>query len=365
MTTLILDSNPLFAAVYRTPGFAIPLDGPFEEAMLLARLGEVRIVVSELCSRETERRLRRECDPTRNGRRRSARARAELGLSADSSSAELAVCLADWRQRFESVLKEHGVELAPVPEVAQNEVVDRLLQEGPPFTGKGDDGYRDFLIWETALREAAESDFAILVSDDRRAFAQVGNSSVLHPALQREACKRLGHSKGLMLARTLNAALDLIDAQCPDCSVAPPGELVADLVVEISHEAVELDGEPGLEARRLLGEEIRRWRLQRLVALRDVSLLPSRHRRIRAALTFDALLHARITDEPGGGPPDVEVEDIGMGLASWDLFVDFKHPVEVRAEAFVGPNGEMLLPRLISWRLLGANSQDPRQLQLN
>jgi PIN domain len=365
VTTLILDTNALFAAVYRTPGFAIPLNGPFEELMLLTRLGEVRVVISEICIRETERRLRRECDPTFTGRARAAGARAKLGLSADSTSAEVAGCLADWRERFESVLKEHGVELVPAPEVDQAELLERLFREQRPFTGKGDDGYRDSLIWETALEEARDANSGILVSNDRRAFASSRPPFALHSTLQEEAHRRLGRANALALALTIDSALDLMEVERADRSVGIPDQVIADLIVEISHTAVDVDGEPGSEARALFGEEIHGWRLQRLVELRGVSLLPGRLRRIRAALVFDALLNAQVADEPGDELIGVDIQDLGASLTSWEWFVEFKHPIEVRADAFVGSHGEILQPRLVSWRLLGDRPRDPRQLQLS
>lgn len=367
MTTLILDSNALFAAVYRTPGFAIPLDGPFEEVMVLVRLGEIRVVVSELCIHETERRIRRECDRACSSRRRAARARAQLGLSEDASAADVAERLGSWRERFESVLTEHGVEVAAVPEIDQSQILQRLLREQRPFTGKGDEGYRDCLVWETAIREARGSRSAILVSHDLRAFADPKEPSALHPTLQQEAEGRLAGVNALVLATTLDAALNHMQVERPDRSLTVTDELIADLIVEISREAVDLDGEPGPELRSLLGGPVELLRLERLVDLRDVAVLRGRRRLIRADLTFDALVHAQIPEEPSDALIGLDLEECSPGLTTSDWLLDFTHPIEVRAEATVGASGEIIEPRLVSWRLLlsGPGGNDTRQLQLH
>jgi hypothetical protein len=52
-------------------------------------------------------------------------------------------------------LTRHDVQIAPLPTVSHGTVLQRALDRRQPFDGKGHDGYRDALLWET-IRELSK-----------------------------------------------------------------------------------------------------------------------------------------------------------------------------------------------------------------
>jgi len=100
----------------------------------------------------------------------------------------LSTQIPDLREKFEARIlariAELGFEVEPIPAFPHDAVFDRIERKQRPFRdGKiREEGYRDFLIWQTALH-VAELDDVTLVTQNSRDFAD-GDS--LHPDLVRD-----------------------------------------------------------------------------------------------------------------------------------------------------------------------------------
>ena len=94
-------------------------------------------------------------------------------------------------QLWDSRLSELGVQVVPTPATPHDDIVDKLHAGASPFIHGGDrreDGYRDYLVWRSAIDAARASDdgSAVFVSSDR-AFGGKRKRTDLAEELQAEA----------------------------------------------------------------------------------------------------------------------------------------------------------------------------------
>ena len=88
------------------------------------------------------------------------------------------------RVRLVKRFEEAGFHVAPVPDVSHEEVLERIHGGLKPFgREEREKGYRDYLVWRTALACATGGD-VVLVSRDTRDFADKNGD--LHPDLAEE-----------------------------------------------------------------------------------------------------------------------------------------------------------------------------------
>lgn len=94
---------------------------------------------------------------------------------------------ADYERYLRQALKEHAVEVLPIPNIAHGEVVRRALQRRKPFDPEGQKGYRDALIWATIKQAAVDTgDDIAFVSANHRDFADSAKKSGLARVLTDE-----------------------------------------------------------------------------------------------------------------------------------------------------------------------------------
>ena len=107
------------------------------------------------------------------------------------------------RVRLLKRFEEAGFYVAPIPDVSHEDVLKRIHGGLKPF-GRGDRerGYRDYLVWRTALARADDGDVT-LVSENTRDFTD--KSGDLHPDLMEERDER-----PLTLHASLGEAIDQV-----------------------------------------------------------------------------------------------------------------------------------------------------------
>jgi predicted nucleic acid-binding protein len=161
------------------------LRGPAAQALLAAaRHGRVRVVVPEVAVREvvaahTER-TARESRKLRQAEAALRRLQGPLADQAAQTPHEQGT-----QQSYESWLRGHlqwsHVEVAPIPEASER-LVDRALERRRPFDSKGRTGFRDALIWHTALVGASDTRLTLFATDNSTDFANEDKTG-LHPDL--------------------------------------------------------------------------------------------------------------------------------------------------------------------------------------
>jgi len=146
-----------------------------------------------------------------------------------------------------------GGRIAPVPNVSHVELVRRSLDHRRPFDGS-DRGYRDALLWHTALELLRERHSVVLVSNDKAAFVADGATEQLHLDLASEL-RAFGVEGELRLAKDLGRACQVVEEMASPTRKAIRNLLSVDeIAAEVMHSLC-----TGAQDQTLEGEELRSW----------------------------------------------------------------------------------------------------------
>jgi predicted nucleic acid-binding protein len=200
---VVVDSNTIVRGAWR-------LDSPAWKVLLhQAASGHIRLLVPELVLREAVGRFVDEVERRHSAADREARKLNELTGQerATTPATSLADVATGYKTTLREKLSEFGVEMVDLPEIRLGDLVQRAITRTKPFDERGS-GFRDAILWETvvALMRANPDSSAVLISNDRKAFADAGDTCQLHPNLRRELGQR-GVSKSLELAETVDSYL--------------------------------------------------------------------------------------------------------------------------------------------------------------
>lgn len=229
MPYLLPDSNVLRGRIVdpRTTG-------PWQTLLNESSRSGWTIVLSELVEWELAAILRRHLERQQSRARGATRA-LERFTNVPEIEIDVGATVAGEMARLRGDVLAAGGELGDVPDVSIAALALRAIDRRPPFDERGS-GFRDAIIWETAIGLAAEGEAVLLISTDE-AFAE---SDALHPQLAAEARSRCAAGGGIELAKTLHDALDGIKNPVPSRTVATPRYVeVADAMIEVCRQ---LDG---------------------------------------------------------------------------------------------------------------------------
>jgi hypothetical protein len=213
---LVLDSSVITEGDWH-------LSGPSASALLAAaRRGQLKLVVPELAVREVVNSHRErevatieKLDNARASLRRLQGTLATEGAGTGPTAAQ--------NEHYDSVLRElftsANVEVAPIPEVPHDEIVERALARRRPFDRKGHDGYRDTLIWHTVLGGITRNELTVLATDNHTDFADEQDKTKLHAHLRadlrvkrhRQSAARICGSLDEAVAVVLEPAREVVD----------------------------------------------------------------------------------------------------------------------------------------------------------
>jgi hypothetical protein len=183
--------------------------GTAEALLAAAQRRRLRLVIPEVVVREA---VAAHAERRTNAQSRLRSALADLhrldGPNAEDASAKSGSFI---QRTYESSLRErlrdHGVEVAPVPEISES-LVDRAVRRRRPFDANGKAGFRDALIWQTVLDEASDAQVTVFATDNIKDFGNETKDG-LHPHLVEDvAGKGLG-SASIRLVRSLDDAARL------------------------------------------------------------------------------------------------------------------------------------------------------------
>ena len=171
-------------------------DPPNPQGMLLKQLAEYarqtnsRIYVPKVVEKECRTRITAAADEVHRGLRGSARSLRKLGVDAVPVP-DVDELRAKALELWESRLSELGGQIIPTPGISHDDVIDKLHAGASPFIHRGnrrEDGYRDYLVWRSAIDAAriSEEKSAVFISGDR-AFGKNRKGTELAEELQAEA----------------------------------------------------------------------------------------------------------------------------------------------------------------------------------
>lgn len=177
----------------------------------LTRKGNLRLVLAEIVVREAANKwAERVVDAAGEYAKAGALLReADLLENAEVLRPEKAEVRRSEEARIRQLVTDFGGEVASLPSTSHEDVVSRAIDHRQPFDGKGRNGYRDVVLWETLLELGNVGRTVILVSRDQRAFFERGDySNGLASELRIEAAERYGDDDAVRLFSELPAAID-------------------------------------------------------------------------------------------------------------------------------------------------------------
>ena len=148
-------------------------DPPNPQESRLKQLGEYarqtnsRICVPAVVEKECKTRITEATDKVHREIVASARRLRKLGVD-DIPEPDIAVLRDSALQLWDSRLSELGVQIIPTPDISHDEVIDKLHAGASPFIHTGnrrEDGYRDYLVWRSAIDAAAHARQALRAAD--------------------------------------------------------------------------------------------------------------------------------------------------------------------------------------------------------
>lgn len=201
---VLLDSN-----IYRRD---LTLNGgKFRLLFSQASQGRFGIVLPEVVARETTELYRREIDERLDALDKAGRRLRSLRIPvAERDPVDKETAAAEFREYLESKVLNGG-ELLGLPVVSHDHLVDQAIRKRRPFSGKGA-GYRDALIWQSAMALTANDETVALVTDNRKDFA-AADGETLHPDLVAELEAAGANGDSVLLYRDLD---DFLEAWVPE-----------------------------------------------------------------------------------------------------------------------------------------------------
>lgn len=145
---------------------------PFRMLRYLTENYALRVAVPASVVAEVVANHRRGTEEARTTLNRALRMYKRLGITGDPHMD----AGQEYRERLAEALEVRSVEILPWPDSGHGEVTHRAVERRPPFDSQGS-GYRDTLVWLSALAMAERCERVVLVSRDRVFAAKSGGLS--------------------------------------------------------------------------------------------------------------------------------------------------------------------------------------------
>lgn len=187
----------------------------------LCSQGCVHVYLPEVVIREATRHFRREARRSSKALGDALAAARLAGLTVDAPTPKevrdsFDQQAADYNAETRDKCRDMGVKILPLPHTSHDDLLTRAMAERRPFDNEGD-GYRDALIWETALaliREARPEDVVLIVTDNRKHFGQK-DSNELADELQTDLAE-LPNAPLVERRHGLEAVLSDVEGHCEE-----------------------------------------------------------------------------------------------------------------------------------------------------
>lgn len=331
MLVVLPDSNALFGRLVGTR--------PERDWLALleaSKAGQIKVVLPEIVQWEIANQAHRKIQEQLVRHRSSANKLRRFQIEAPSlgDGENLAAeRVASATEELRNQILLSGGRIAPIPDVSHAEIARRSLDARRPFNDN-DRGYRDTLLWHTALELLRDGDSVVLVSNDKSAFVADGQ---LHPDLSAEL-QSWGLSTELHLARHLDHAR-MVVAQLLGAERTRILELleIDEVAADVMHRlAVDSLG------RTLEEDELGRWgwscedlagirilEIKGLGGIRPYDVSKDDDGRLTAAVRMEVLAELDVRAFDYNGELDAmampgPIHDMGVGLRDglWQAYVD-------------------------------------------
>ena len=270
---------------------------------------------------------------------------------------------------------DHGGAILPIVDVAASQLALRSLERRPPFDDR-DRGMRDTLLWLSVLELARAGRTVILAANDAGAFGE----HRLHQALEDEVIAICGDPNRVVLARSLQAANDLVEQHATELRRTAERLLSRPAVRDDLAARIAAGAEGLVLSERMLrsegwAPEVAGIRILEILRRRAPSLVSAAASPDGARLTVvvdlpvDADLDARHETEIGDDEclllwGDGVVHDTGIGMLDNLVQVSLERDAVARATAVFEPVSQRLVSLTVDDARVPRRTPHDRQLRL-
>ena len=221
---LLPDSNVLRGRI-----FDPTVDGPWRTLLDESVRSKWTVVLSEVVEWELAALLRRHLKQQMTQAAAAARVFRRF-VDVPGADLNVGAIVAREMERLRGDVLGAGGELRELPEMSLAPLVHRAIDHRRPF-GESGSGFRDAIIWETAIELAGDGEVVVLISGDRRAYSEAG---ALHPDLASEVRRRCAAGATVELAADLPSALERIKTGVvAPMTASPSEEEVAEAMIQV------------------------------------------------------------------------------------------------------------------------------------
>jgi hypothetical protein len=176
---VLLDTNVLVANFQSGNAYKLLIEG--------ARTRQLQLVVPELVLREAANKFREMAAERAREYDKAVSGLARLGMQVKAKpDPDPAAAAVRYDANLRRTLRDINATIAALPDVTHDALLTKTLARRKPFRD-GDAGYRDALLWETAMEQAKEHGELILCTMNTRDFAEAGEGDIgLGPDLAAE-----------------------------------------------------------------------------------------------------------------------------------------------------------------------------------
>lgn len=204
MWTVLLDST-VVVSDFRLRSAAV--QGLFARA----KSGQLRIVVPEVVIREAVVRFEQSLAELAAVERKTGTLAGRLGVDRPDHCLDPAAEVTRYEVELRDTLRDAGADVPPPAPTPHLDLMERAARKIKPFKASGA-GYRDALIWETALAYARGGEVA-LVTANHLDFAETSDEVALVAAGLRSDLFRIGEEYDrVIVCRTLATAIEYLFA---------------------------------------------------------------------------------------------------------------------------------------------------------
>ncbi|WNO53178.1 PIN domain-containing protein [Stakelama saccharophila] len=179
MTTIFIDTNIIYTENFFRP--------PWVKSFLKAcDILQISVVIPEVVVDEVKGNFLKEIVERYQTFQKSEKYLGRL-VELNPNHLDITSISAKFNIFFDQLLDEHGVIVAPYPDISLKEIVKKSYEQPKPFK-EGGEGHKDFLIWETVkchILDASTSGSNILLTNNIKDFSKDDKKekNTLHPDL--------------------------------------------------------------------------------------------------------------------------------------------------------------------------------------
>lgn len=129
------------------------------EFIKIHSLSSVKICIPEMVIKERIAQKVAQTETFREDSTAALKSLETINLQVGNKKFEKTNLVKAFKKKVDEIVKSNNIEIIPIPNIKNSEIVERVLTKTPPFTknNKSDAGYKDTIIWLSVLEDAKQS----------------------------------------------------------------------------------------------------------------------------------------------------------------------------------------------------------------